>query len=60
MTDFIKNGIAAILDFILFFILWLGFGIHWAIAFFVSTAIVISAWWILAWVFGWGNTMLKQ
>ncbi|KAA3659473.1 MAG: hypothetical protein DWQ04_22200 [Chloroflexi bacterium] len=60
MRDLIKNGIAAIADFILFFILWLGFGINWMIAFFVSTAVIITIWWILTWGFGWGNYLLKR
>jgi len=60
MTELIKNGIAAIADFILFFLLWLGLGIHWGMGFFISTIIVISVWWLLAWIFGWGSYLLKR
>jgi len=60
MTELIKNGIAAIADLILFFLLWLGFGIHWGMAFFISTIIVICVWWLLAWISGWGSYLLKR
>lgn len=52
MTDLIKNGLAAIADFALFFFLWLYLGIPWGYAFFISTLVIIGLWWILAWIFG--------
>ena len=60
MKDLFANGIAAITDFILFFILWLGFGVPWMLAFFISTLIVLGTWWILSWAFGWGSYLFKR
>lgn len=53
MADLVKNILAAIADFILFFVLWLYLGIPWYYAFFLSTLVVIGFWWVLAWAIGW-------
>ena len=50
MSDLLKNFIAAIADFGLFFTLWLCLGIPWYIAFFLSTLLIIGLWWALPWV----------
>ncbi|MBT3313059.1 MAG: hypothetical protein HN390_00460 [Anaerolineae bacterium] len=55
MSDFIKNAIAAIADFALFFFLWLYMGIPWYFALLISTLAVMGLWWLLAWIFGWST-----
>lgn len=60
MSSFIKNTIAAIADFALFFVLWLVFGINWIVAFFLSTLIVIAVWWLLEWSIGWLRYLLGR
>jgi len=47
-----KNIIAGILDFAIFFVLWLGFRVNWMVAFFLSTSIVLLGWYALEWI-GW-------
>lgn len=58
MSSPFKNVVAAVVDFTLFFILWLGFNINWIIAFFLSTLIVIAVWWIAEWSVGWASYLL--
>jgi len=60
MSNLIKNGIAAIADFSLFFFLWLYLGIPWVYAFFISTLVVIGLWWVLAWIFGWSAHLWRS
>ncbi len=45
-----RTTIFLILDFAVFFLLWLALGIHWGIAFFLSTALVYAGWWIYEWM----------
>ena len=59
MTEVLKNIVAGIADFALFFLLWLYFGIPWYIAFVLSTLIVLGLWWLLAWIFGWTAWWLR-
>ena len=60
MSGLLKNAVAAIADFIIFFILWWIFGINWMLAFFLSTLIVIAVWWILEWGIGWASYLLRR
>lgn len=55
-----KNIIAGIADFALFFFMWLVVGIHWVVAFFLSTIIVIAVWWLLEIVVWYWPTDYKQ
>ncbi|MGH1365986.1 MAG: hypothetical protein ACRBF0_20675 [Calditrichia bacterium] len=45
-----KNIIFIGIDFAVFFMLWMGPGIHWGISFFLSTAITFIGWWAFEWL----------
>lgn len=53
MSNLVKNTLAGIADFALYFFLWLYLGIPWYFAFFISTLVVIGLWWVLAWIISW-------
>ena len=60
MSDLLKNIVAAIADFALFFFLWLYLGLPWFVAFFISTLAIIGLWWLLAWLHGWATWLLSR
>lgn len=55
-----KTIIFLIIDFAVFFVLWLGFGVHWIISFFLSTAIVYVGWWVYEWIWWWSNKFARN